>query len=78
MHRRRFLELAAIAGVSPLAPVLGATSGKTINDVTQLNPVIVADERKPRSADDIRTALDRKSTRLNSSHIPLSRMPSSA
>ena len=24
------------------------------------------------------TALDRKSTRLNSSHIPLSRMPSSA
>ena len=26
----------------------------------------------------IRVALDRKSTRLNSSHIPLSRMPSSA
>ena len=26
----------------------------------------------------LRDALDRKSTRLNSSHIPLSRMPSSA
>ena len=26
----------------------------------------------------LRCALDRKSTRLNSSHIPLSRMPSSA
>ena len=28
--------------------------------------------------DDVRLSLDRKSTRLNSSHIPLSRMPSSA
>ena len=27
---------------------------------------------------EIQTSLDRKSTRLNSSHIPLSRMPSSA
>ena len=32
----------------------------------------------PQKYDDFTTLLDRKSTRLNSSHIPLSRMPSSA
>ena len=33
---------------------------------------------KARAADVVRELRDRKSTRLNSSHIPLSRMPSSA
>ena len=32
----------------------------------------------PVSPDEFKKVLDRKSTRLNSSHIPLSRMPSSA
>ena len=32
----------------------------------------------PKTSPDFTTPLDRKSTRLNSSHIPLSRMPSSA
>ena len=39
--------------------------------MTSLNPVLTISQQ-------ITEALDRKSTRLNSSHIPLSRMPSSA
>ena len=38
----------------------------------------VADYRYTSSFPRTRDGLDRKSTRLNSSHIPLSRMPSSA
>ncbi len=57
LTRRRLLELTAAAGVSAFAPALRAAEGKTINDVTQLNPVTVADERKPRSADELRAAL---------------------
>ena len=39
---------------------------------------IVAAFGEPTEFSDKTTAEDRKSTRLNSSHIPLSRMPSSA
>ena len=38
----------------------------------------MSDELMHRGPDDEGFYLDRKSTRLNSSHIPLSRMPSSA
>ena len=37
--------------------------------------MVAQDERREKELLDVR---DRKSTRLNSSHIPLSRMPSSA
>ena len=41
-------------------------------------PLMVEYQEKTYSAGRIPGGLDRKSTRLNSSHIPLSRMPSSA
>ena len=41
------------------------------------NPLLAQDRMPPIPADKL-TEADRKSTRLNSSHIPLSRMPSSA
>ena len=49
------------------APKLIATMGKDITVILEGEPGIGKS-----------SVLDRKSTRLNSSHIPLSRMPSSA
>ena len=59
MDRRRFLELAAVSGLSALGPLpAGAAAGrKVVNDVSQLNPVSVAEERLPRSTDEVRAAL---------------------
>ena len=45
--------------------------------VTHLNALGI-DEFSKLEVNHLRSWLDRKSTRLNSSHIPLSRMPSSA
>ena len=49
-----------------------------ITEVPQDRPVVVHCEGGYRSAIGTSLLADRKSTRLNSSHIPLSRMPSSA
>ena len=50
-----------------------------IGGQNQLPPVLVNAGIAPSNLDSVlRRDLDRKSTRLNSSHIPLSRMPSSA
>jgi len=58
VHRRRFLELAGISGLAALGPrPPRAATGRTANDVSQLNPVGVAEERRPRSTDEIRAAL---------------------
>ena len=59
MNRRQFLELASVSGVSALWPdtVLAAAKGKVLNDVSHLNPVAIAEEHRPRSADEVRNAL---------------------
>ena len=44
-----------------------------INELAGLNEIT-----KLPGCEEVNAELDRKSTRLNSSHIPLSRMPSSA
>ena len=58
--------------------IRGNSDGKTVefDDGSQIEAkaVIIATGASPRKLN----AKDRKSTRLNSSHIPLSRMPSSA
>ena len=48
--------------------------------IKEFNPelVVVSDKEKAAELKEKVTVEDRKSTRLNSSHIPLSRMPSSA
>jgi len=56
-ERRRILQAIAASGLTSLlsAP---ARAGKTvINDVSQLNPVEVADARRPRSTEEIQAAL---------------------
>jgi len=58
-NRRQFLQLAAVSSVAAL---ISRESGaraqeKTINDVSQLNPIRVAEERRPRSTDEVRAAL---------------------
>lgn len=59
LERRRFLGVAAVAGVSTLAGVAswGAAGETVVNDVSRLNPVRVADERRPQSTDDVKAAL---------------------
>ena len=55
--RRKILKAAAVSGIAALLPV-SARAGKTvINDVSQLNPVKVADVRRPRSTEEIQAAL---------------------
>lgn len=55
--RRRFLEAAAataaLAGASPA----GRAQGGIVNDVSQLNPVAIASESRPRTTDEVRAAL---------------------
>jgi FAD/FMN-containing dehydrogenase len=55
-ERRKLLKAAAACGLCVLAPP--ARAAKTlVNDVSQLNPVEVADARRPRSAGEIQAAL---------------------
>src|SRR5258708_32076873 len=55
--RRKILKAAAVSGIAALLPV-SARAGKTvINDVSQLNPVEVADARRPRSTEEVEAAL---------------------
>src|SRR5688572_3624054 len=56
--RRRFLETVAFSGLSALAPLRVAEAReRVVNDVTRLNPIRVAEERRPRSTDEVREAL---------------------
>ncbi len=58
-ERRRFLEAAAVSGLAALAPsgALGDSKRRVVNDVSQLNAIEVADERRPRTAEQVRAAL---------------------
>ena len=64
--------------------IIGEVMNDTKTDLTLKNPVRIlviptADQKNPKVGFGPFTQwTDRKSTRLNSSHIPLSRMPSSA
>ena len=67
-----FVERGAGAAAGYLDSAYEKAGATIVADVAALSaaaPQLVVKVRKPR---------DRKSTRLNSSHIPLSRMPSSA
>jgi FAD/FMN-containing dehydrogenase len=58
LGRRKFLEAVAVSGLSALGPLaLAETKWRVINDVSQLNPVAVSEERRPRSTDEVRAAL---------------------
>jgi len=54
--RRRLLQAAAASGLSALAPRARAAK-PVVNDVSQLNPIEVAEVRRPRSAEEIQAAL---------------------
>ena len=64
MDRRRFVGTVAGAALAPLALADAATEPRATDD---LGAAMIREAK-----------LDRKSTRLNSSHGKLSRMPSSA
>ena len=61
-------------------PTLNSKTGEIIRKIKEMTaiPVAVITNATLLSDDALKKDLDRKSTRLNSSHIPLSRMPSSA
>src|ERR1051326_9457599 len=71
--------VARLRGLVPPERTLILTSPSLVDQVAATVPEIPAANifAEPRAASTA-PALDRKSTRLNSSHIPLSRMPSSA
>jgi FAD/FMN-containing dehydrogenase len=58
-RRRRCLEALAASGLLTLAPLssLAAKKNRVINDISGLNPVVIAEERLPRSTDEVRAAL---------------------
>ncbi|HEY0680901.1 MAG TPA: FAD-binding oxidoreductase [Steroidobacter sp.] len=57
MDRRTLLALAAGASLPSLSPQAASRSGVVVNDVSQLNPIEVAEERRPRSTDEVRALL---------------------
>jgi len=59
MDRRRFLEIATVSSLSALATRASRAAAKdrVINDVSRLNPTRIAEERRPRSTDEVRAAL---------------------
>src|SRR5439155_8470333 len=59
MDRRRFLEITAVSTLSALAAQAsrGADKDRVINDVSRLNPTKIAEERRPRSTDEVQAAL---------------------
>lgn len=60
MDRRRFLEITAVSSLSALGPLpahAAADRKVIVNDVSQLNPVSVSEQRRPRSGDEVRAAL---------------------
>ena len=70
-----------VSGLNVQAPVRfrGVSVGKVVSiSFNPLEPRSIQVEITVRSDTPLTKGTDRKSTRLNSSHIPLSRMPSSA
>ena len=63
MDRREFLKHAALSGLIAPGHALGAarTGGPVVNDVSTLNPVTVAAETRPRTTEEVRTALRNRS-----------------
>ena len=59
MDRREFLRHAALSGlVAPALPFgVARAAGPVVNDISTLNPVEVASERRPRTTDEVRDAL---------------------
>ena len=59
MDRRRFLEITAVSTLSALAAQASRAAAKdrVINDVSRLNPTKIAEERRPRSTDEVQAAL---------------------
>ena len=59
LSRRRFIEGAAVSSLATFGPLSSRVAAKdpVINDVSQLNPVRVAEERRPRSTDEVRAGL---------------------
>ena len=66
-----FFPFSLSVALALVAALLSAGAGRAS---TQHPPLVSLSK----SSTSLQTFLDRKSTRLNSSHIPLSRMPSSA
>ena len=56
MDRREFLTAALISGLAAprLAHAAARASKPVVNDVSRLNPVEVAGERRPRNTDEVR------------------------
>ena len=59
MDRREFLKHAALSGLIAPGHALSAarTAGPVVNDVSTLNPVIVAAETRPRTTEEVQTTL---------------------
>jgi FAD/FMN-containing dehydrogenase len=59
LRRRVFLKTGAALGASSLVslPSRSAPKNKVVNDISQLNPVAISEERRPQSTEDVRTAL---------------------
>jgi FAD/FMN-containing dehydrogenase len=55
--RRTVLKAAAASGLAAVLPPPARADKEVVNDVSQLNPVEVADARRPRSAGEIQAAL---------------------
>ena len=76
---RRIRAAAAPVVVGTRTAILAPVADPGIVIVDEEHDASYKSDRTPRfQARDVALLLDRKSTRLNSSHIPLSRMPSSA
>ena len=75
---RQFLQAAALAAIATGMGVGGAMlqNAATAQHATVEVPILEVDPLWPKPLPN--EGLDRKSTRLNSSHLKLSRMPSSA
>ena len=65
----------AVGATDDLQIVAALDLEDSLEDLVKSGAQVVVDFTHP---DSVMKNLDRKSTRLNSSHIPLSRMPSSA
>lgn len=59
IDRRQFLELTAVSCISAVwtPPLLAASKDTIVNDVSHLNPTTVADVKRPRSTEEVRSAL---------------------
>ena len=77
---QRIVELSPMLGDELLALVAGADDAGRMADLMAVTLPSLTTERKETLLEtrDVKARLDRKSTRLNSSHIQKSRMPSSA